>query len=208
MAVFVLPKWAKFNDLTRHLKPYQKFSARTQLFTRMSLDDSTQQEVASPAPWHVQLWLVDANCSFYDPGPTTISNEPTSVLVPSDVLEESIATLRRFSPEATVMLTDLNEARLLIRNELNVKTPNCGQLISGLVDCAATLDFVSEDFVRRFALQTRKSQTKTSVRLANGQRVTSSAICDTTFDLARHELQQMFYVLRDLRASDLVLRLA
>jgi hypothetical protein len=36
-----------------------------------------------------------------------------------------------------------------------------GHLIIGLVDCAATLDFVSEDLVRRFALQTRKSLTKT-----------------------------------------------
>jgi hypothetical protein len=34
MAVFVLPKWAKFTQLTKHLKLYQKFLARTQLFTR------------------------------------------------------------------------------------------------------------------------------------------------------------------------------
>jgi hypothetical protein len=38
-----------------------------------------------------------------------------------------------------------------------VKTPDGGHKISGLVDCAATLDFVSEDFVRRFALHTRQS---------------------------------------------------
>jgi hypothetical protein len=72
------------------------------------------------------------------------------------------------------------------------------------VDSAATLDFAYEDFVRRFALQTRKSLTKTFVRLANGQRVTSSIICDVTFDLARHEFQRTFYVIRDLRVADLV----
>jgi hypothetical protein len=55
------------------------------------------------------------------------------------------------------MLTDLIEARPSIRTELLVKTHNGGQLISGLVDCAATLDFVFEDFVRRFVVQTRKS---------------------------------------------------
>jgi hypothetical protein len=75
------------------------------------------------------------------------------------------------------------------------------------VDCAATLDFVCEDFVRRFALQTRKFLTKTHVRLANGQRVTSSTVCDVTFELARHEFQRTFYVLRDLRAADLILGL-
>jgi hypothetical protein len=76
------------------------------------------------------------------------------------------------------MLTDLTEARPLIRTELTVKTPDGGHRISGLVDCAATLDFVYDDFVRRFALHTRKSVTKTHVRLVNGQRVTSSTVCD------------------------------
>jgi hypothetical protein len=88
-----------------------------------------------------------------------------------------------------------------------VKTLDGGHQISGLVDCAATLDCVSEDFVRRFALQTRKSVTKTPIRLANGQRVTSSIVCDVTFELARHEFHRTFYVLRDLRAVDLILGL-
>jgi hypothetical protein len=88
-----------------------------------------------------------------------------------------------------------------------VKTLDGGHQITGLVDCAATLDFVFEDFVRRFALQTRKSVTKTHVRLANGQRVTSSTVCDVTFELAQHEFHRTFYVLRDLRAADLILGL-
>jgi hypothetical protein len=72
----------------------------------------------------------------------------------------------------------------------------------------STLDFAGlEDFVRRFALQTRKSATKTHVRLANGQRVISSTVCDVTFELARHEFHRTFYVLRDLRAADLIMGL-
>jgi methyl coenzyme M reductase subunit C len=66
---------------------------------------------------------------------------------------------------------------------------------------------VCEDFVRRFALQTRKSLTKTHVRLANGQRVTSSTVCDITFELACHEFQRSFYVLHDLRGAHLILGL-
>jgi hypothetical protein len=88
-----------------------------------------------------------------------------------------------------------------------VKTPDGGHQISGLVDCATTLDFVSKDFVRRFALQTRKSATKTPGRLANGQRVTSTTVCDVTFELARHEFHRTFYVLRDLRTGDLIMGL-
>jgi hypothetical protein len=81
------------------------------------------------------------------------------------------------------------KARLLIRTELDVKTPNGGQLTSGLVDFVATLDFVSHDFVRRFSMPPRKSKVNTPVRLANGQRVTFLTICDITFELARREFQ-------------------
>jgi hypothetical protein len=88
-----------------------------------------------------------------------------------------------------------------------VKTRDGGSTLDfGLADCAVTLDFVFEDFVRRFALHTRQSLTKTPFRLANGQRVTSSTVCDVTFELARHEFQRTFYVLRDLRAADLIMR--
>jgi hypothetical protein len=207
MAVFVLPKWAKFTRVTKNRKLYQEFPARTQLFTRQSLENPAQQEVVAPAPWHVQLWLVDADCAFNDSTSPATPDQPNSVHVPSDDAEPSIATLRHFSSPATALLTDLTEARPLIRTELTVKTHDGGHHISGLVDCAATLDFVSEDFVRRFALQTRKSATKTPVRLANGQRVTSSTVCDVTFEMARHEFHRTFYVLRDLRTAKLILGL-
>jgi hypothetical protein len=134
MAVFVLPKWAKFAQPTKHWKLYQEFPARTQLFTRQSLENPTQQEVVAPAPWHVELWLVDADCAFYDSTTPRASDLPASVHVPPADTEPSIATLRQFPLPATALLTDLTEARPLIRTELTVKTPNGGHQISGLVD--------------------------------------------------------------------------
>jgi hypothetical protein len=77
------------------------------------------------------------------------------------------------------MLTNLTQARALIRTALKVKTHDGRQQISGLVYCNATLDFVSKYFVRRFSLPTRKSKVKTLVQLANNQRVTSSTVYDT-----------------------------
>jgi hypothetical protein len=192
MAVFVLPKWANFAQLTKHWKLYQEFPARTPLFTRMSLENPAQQEVVAPTPWHVHLWLVDADCAFYDSTSSTEFDQPTSVPVPLGDAEQSIATLRQFPPPAKALRTDLTEARPLIRTEVTVKSHDGGHHISGLVDCATTLDFVSEDFVRRFALHTRTYVTKTRVRFANGQRVTSSTVCDVTFELARHEFHRNF----------------
>jgi hypothetical protein len=167
-----------------------------------------QHGVAALAPWHVQLWLVDADYAFYDQTSPTQHYQPISVHVPLVDAEESIATLQQFSPPATSLLTDLTEARPLIRTELTVKTHDGGHHITSLVVCPTTLDFVSEDFVRRFALQTRKYVSKTSVRFANGRRVASSTLCDVTFELACNEFQRICnYVLRDLRAAYLIMGL-
>jgi hypothetical protein len=94
------------------------------------------------------MWLVDGDCVFYGPSPNTFSDEPTSVHEPPYDFEESIATLiTQFSHRANAVLTDLTEARPLIRTELTVKTFDDGHRNSGLVHSAATLDFVSKDFV-------------------------------------------------------------
>jgi hypothetical protein len=89
MAVFVLPKWAQFTQVTKNWKLYQEFPARTQLFTRLSLENPTQQEVVAPAPWSVQLWGVDADCAFYDSTTPTTSDQPDSVPIPPDDTEPS-----------------------------------------------------------------------------------------------------------------------
>jgi hypothetical protein len=52
MAVFVLPKWANFNNLTHYWKLYQEFLARTQLLTRQSLENPTQLDCLT---WLLQL---------------------------------------------------------------------------------------------------------------------------------------------------------
>jgi hypothetical protein len=133
------------------------------MFTRQSLENLSQPEVVAPAPWRVQLCLIDVDCAFYDQASPSDPDQPISVHVPHVDTEESIATLQQVSPPATTLLIDLTEARPLIRTELAVKNPDGGHQITGLVDCAATLDLVSEDFVRRFALKTRKSLPSTHI---------------------------------------------
>jgi methyl coenzyme M reductase subunit C len=93
-------------------------------------------------------------------------------------------------------MVDLTEARPLIRAELSVKSLDGGQQIAGSVDCASTLlDFVYKELVRRFTLLTMESKAITPIRLANGQRVTSSTFCEITFKVAKHEFKQTFNVL-------------
>jgi hypothetical protein len=45
---------------------------------------------------------------------------------------------------------------------------------------------------------------KTTIRQANGQRGTYLTVYHITFELARHEFQRTFYVVRDLRATNMV----
>jgi hypothetical protein len=106
---------------------YQEFGARTRLFTRPSAVDPTNQEVVARARWLVQLWLVDADCDFYDSAPTNIPYRPTSVHVPPAT---SVSLLRQFSSDATAMLHDLTDARPSIRTKLNMKTHDGRQHIS------------------------------------------------------------------------------
>jgi hypothetical protein len=42
MVVFVLSKWAEFNELTLHKNMYQEFLVRTQMFTCLSVNDPTK----------------------------------------------------------------------------------------------------------------------------------------------------------------------
>jgi hypothetical protein len=79
------------------------------------------------------------------------------------------------------------------------------QLIAELVDGASTLDFMLEDFIPRFSHPTRKSTVNSPARLANDQRLTSSTICEISFERARHDFHRTLYILCELRAVDPVL---
>jgi hypothetical protein len=100
------------------------------------------------------LWLVDIVQSYNSASATspTVLIEHPSVHVPVYESTESIATLRQFSPDAPALLTDLAEARMMIRTEKDVKAHDGGLWTSRVVDCAAAHDFVSRDFVRHFSL--------------------------------------------------------
>jgi hypothetical protein len=79
-----------------------------------------------------------------------------------------------------VVLTDLSEIYPFSQIILSVFTSARQRQQPALVDCAATLDFVSKGFVTQMELKVRKSSTTTYVRLANGHRAASTRVCDIT----------------------------
>jgi hypothetical protein len=129
------------------------------MFTRQSADDQTQQEAVALAPEPFHISLVDADCPFYDPTPTTSHVEPSSLHAPPNEPTTAIATLQQFSVDASAVFAYLTEARPFNRTELNVNFDGEQQLF-GLVDCAATLDFVTNDFARHFSVPTQSIRSR------------------------------------------------
>jgi hypothetical protein len=210
LAIFVLPKKANFSKLTEKWKMYQEFPPRMKLFTLRSTTIAIVQEMVAPSPWHVQLWLLDSEC----PLPTTPHATSTKELrVLSNDDSDIIAKKRLAQSRSLVVLSDHTEIR---RPRLQIITFSVSTSVgqrhqtsnnTPLVHCAATLNFVSENFVTRTGLQTSKFATKTVVRLANGQRLTSTKVCDISLHVAQHDSVRTFYVLSDFCAADIVLAL-
>jgi hypothetical protein len=86
---------------------------------------------------------LNVDCDFYDIASTTAHVKLPLLQVPPDEPKASIAKLRKNSPDASALLSNCTDSCPLIRTELNVKSPNGGQLIFGLVDRVATFEFVS-----------------------------------------------------------------
>jgi hypothetical protein len=63
---------------------------------------------------------------------------------------------------------------------------------------------MSEDFVTRMDFYMCTSSTKTHVRLANGQRVSSIRVCGISFTVAQHDSVRTCHVLHDLSPADIM----
>jgi hypothetical protein len=104
----------------------------------------------------------------------------------------SIAKERLAYIASHAILTGYTKICPFLQIVLSVSTSVGQRQQTTLGDCAATLDFVLEEFAMRMGLQMRNSSTKTLVRLANGQRVASAKVCDISFIVVQHEFVHAF----------------
>jgi hypothetical protein len=94
--------------------------------------------------------------------PDVTPTEDLHVLAEDDL--DIIAEKRQEHNTSLVILSDHTEICPLLRIVLSVSTSAGQRHKKSLVDCAATLDFVSEDFATRMGLHARKPTTKTPIR--------------------------------------------
>ena len=218
LGVFVLPAWSKFDTMTSKWKLYQEFPARTPLFTRLSKENAVIHETVRPAPWPVRIWLIDSDCDFPDePNVVHVKSDSEAddnisddndVADDPDVFGPQQWKLQRENAEQSefiAALTNWDDPKPLLKANIIL---NDDIKIDALIDNAASLDFMSEDFARRHNLQIDKVNSKIPVKLANGQRVVCTQSVIVNMDIADHRYEnRMFFVLRDLKVADVVLGL-
>ena len=194
MAVIVLPDFPGFESITKGLTLYKAHPAKTQLFTWSPTDDGTVRKTLKAAPFGVGYWLLGA--------------APTASSTPSDAagaspVEDTVAEAdAKWLPRAAchaVLDPDVPEPLLQLPLTMgNVDT-------HALVDSGSALNFVSQAFVRQHGLDTWAAP-KLSVRVANGQRLASTRVLETTVAVGTHRFTNVqFRVLPDLAASSVIL---
>ena len=218
-ALIVLPKWPTFENCTKGLTLYNEIPARHVIFTRSPDFDGTIRENVSPVPWAVQYWLLDEHTTpvhlednnIPDPTPDEEANinlestasEETEVIVEEN-REFSEAADRWLPKAAAYTIMDPDKPEPLMR--LPISFAGCDT--DALVDNAATLNFVSGEFVDRHDIKWRTAP-KIAVRVANAQRIASTrtVVPDTLVINGINYSGIQFRVLSNLKAADVILGL-
>ena len=205
-ALLVLPKWAAFNDITKDLTLYEEKPARQQLFTRSPESDGTAREPVTPAPWPLCYWLLDHRV----PPVSQISEKKGKCDSPGStngIQEDQAmkAAEQFFPPTASCSaILDPDQPEPLMKLPIVVNNTE----MDALLDTAATMSFVSENFVKTHSLTSRRAE-KLAVRVANGSRINSTRVVHLDAVRIGQKLYDnlSFRVLPHLKAADLVLGL-
>ena len=176
VAVIVLPKWPTFDKLTKDLTLYKEIPAWHSVFTRSAEDDSSQRLPVTPAKWPVQYWVMDASTPVLQTEQTATAEQtvppaeadvppedvpldvpPDNVVPPEDSndlarepstlddLKSMEAATKWLPTAAAYTILDPNHPEALMKIPVTFN----GLETEALVDNAATLIFVSGDFVAR-----------------------------------------------------------
>ena len=214
-ALIVLPKWPTFEDCTKGLTLFEEIPARREIFTRSPDHDGTIRDKVSPVPWAVQYWLLDESNPpiNLDKDASQETHERTTDETHDTednevTVEENNAfseAADRWLPKAAAyVIMDPDQPEPLMR--LPISFDGCDT--DALVDNAATLNFVSGEFVDRHNLKW-KTAPKVAVRVANAQRIASTRIVvpeNLVINGVNYSGIQ-FRVLSNLKAADVILGL-
>jgi hypothetical protein len=211
-AVIVLPDWPKFKALTKELELIKQIPKGEKVFMRTSPTGTYVPSDLLPSLWPVNFWLIDASTPVVSPPLiTTVNNSKPSIVETESELRTAIEAANEYLPEAAA-LTIMNpyEAAALMRFTASVSHNGVTSQADALIDTAASLNFVSKDFVISNGFYKGcKTVLKLSIRVASEQRIsTTKLFCPTTFTIDGHDFTDLqFRVLPHFKGSDIILGL-
>jgi hypothetical protein len=212
-AFIVLPDWPKFKSLTKELKLIKQIPKGERVFMRTSPTCTYFPSDLLLSLWPVNFWLIDASTPVLSPLLTTnVNNLKPSIVETESELEAAIETANDNDLPTSTALVIMNpyEAEALMRFTTFVSYDGLSSKADALIDTAASLNFVSKDFVISNGFYKGcKTVPKLSIRVASEQRIsTTKLFCPTTFTIDGHDFTDLqFRVLPHFKGSDIILGL-
>ncbi len=166
-ACFVLPLWdnAAWQPLVQNMRAVRYYPRGTMLFTGQPEPGSDDRKRVGPIRWPVVVYRDDHTTE-------TPAAAAASRLIPAQ------CSLSAVSANAS------STAPILLHGTANKKP------CSALVDCGASQDFVSRDFVRQHGLQLTGNPADCEVRLPNGEMVSCGERCKVSLRLQGYRVQR------------------
>jgi hypothetical protein len=165
-----------------------------------------------PSFWPVNFWLVDANTPVLSPLLTiNVNNLKPSIVETESKFEAAIETSDESLPTAAALaIMNPYEAEALMRFIASVSYDGLSSKADTLIDTAASLNFVSKDFVVTNGFyKDCKTVPKLSIRVASEQRIsTTKLFCPMVFTIDGHDFTDLqFRVLPHFKGSVIILGL-
>ena len=209
-AVIILPVFKQFESMVKDWKIIREWSAGTTLFTRPTVNDVTVHEQVKPLKWKVRAYLIDKTVplseDFVKESEQTQESEPSlGNDEDSNASEDVNQGEKKFkyssednndNEHVVASLSDHNASEPLLQVQVHLNEDLSTN--NAILDAAATLNFISYEYVKANGLKTTKLKKKCPVRMANGQRVAIHEIVKLDIKLNGQEETQesILHVLR------------
>jgi hypothetical protein len=185
-AVIVLPDWPKFKAVTKELKLIKQLPKGEMVFMRTTPSGNYDPPDLIASTWVINFWLIDANTPVLSPMTSTNIRALKPNVITTQL--ESNATIeaanKYLSTTATIVIMDPYKAEALMRFTADVSLNNLSAKADTLIDTAASLNFVSKEFLLTNGFyKSCKTAPKLAIRVASEQRISTTKVFVLLFSL-------------------------
>ncbi len=169
-AVIILPDWPQFKSATSDLKLLRQIPKEISVFTKPS--PSGTRHTLVKVPWPINYWVIDKDTPIKVP---LITMQPIPVGEPPSTTDIPEMAAHWFPIASALTILDPNQPSPLMKLPISLMVDSNSISTTALIDSAASLNFVSIEFLTRNSLLEKCSRgPKIAVRIANEQRISTT----------------------------------